>query len=132
LIGGGPALFLDNLNNTSFKSNLPASAITERPASVRILGESQMVPLNASSFVILTGNALTVSEDLARRFIEVVFDAGTEDPEERSFPVDIKAAVARRTKPCVSRRRRGPRPRALLRQRHSFFENGSLRREAVP
>jgi hypothetical protein len=96
LIGGSPALFLDNLNNTSFKSNLLASAITERPASVRILGKSQMVPLNTSSFVILTGNALTVSEDLARRFIEVVFDAGTEDPEERRFHVDIRADVARR------------------------------------
>lgn len=96
LIGGSPALFLDNLNNTSFKSNLLASAITERPASVRILGKSQMVPLNASSFVILTGNALTVSEDLARRFIEVVFDAGTEDPEERRFHIDIRGDVARR------------------------------------
>ena len=35
LIEGSPALFLDNLNNTAFKSNLLASAITERPARVR-------------------------------------------------------------------------------------------------
>ena len=47
LIEGSPALFLDNLNNTAFKSNLLASAITERPARVRLLGRSQMVPLNA-------------------------------------------------------------------------------------
>jgi hypothetical protein len=38
LIGGSPALFLDNLNNTSFKSNPLASSTTEGPASVRILG----------------------------------------------------------------------------------------------
>ena len=38
LIEGSPALFLDNLNNTAFKSNLLASAITERPARVRLLG----------------------------------------------------------------------------------------------
>ena len=60
---GSPALFLDNLNNTAFKSDLLASAITERPARVRLLGKSQMVPLNASAFVIMTGNGWTVSED---------------------------------------------------------------------
>ena len=58
LIEGSPVLFLDNLNNTAFKSNLLASAITERPARVRLLGRSQMVPLNASSLVILAGNGL--------------------------------------------------------------------------
>ena len=36
LIEGGPVLFLDNLNNTSFRSNLLASAMTERPARVRM------------------------------------------------------------------------------------------------
>lgn len=98
LIEGGPALFLDNLNSTAFKSDLLASAITERPARVRLLGRSQMVPLNASAFVILTGNGLTVSEDLARRFLNVEFDPRTEDPEARSFPNDIRAEVTvRRT-----------------------------------
>ena len=71
LMEGSPALFLDNLNNTAFKSDLLASAITERPAKVRVLGRSQMVPLNACAFVILTGNGLTVSEDLARRFMAI-------------------------------------------------------------
>jgi len=78
LIQGGPTLFLDNLNNTAVRSDLLASAITERPTSVRLLGKSQMMPLNASAFVILTGNGLTVSEDLARRFIAVEFDAKTD------------------------------------------------------
>jgi hypothetical protein len=96
LIEGSPALFLDNLNNTAFKSNLLASAITERPARVRLLGRSQMVPLNASAFVILTGNGLTVSEDLARRFLAVDFDARTEDPETRRFASDIRIEVTRR------------------------------------
>jgi hypothetical protein len=96
LIEGSPALFLDNLNNTAFKSNLLASAITERPARVRLLGRSQMVPLNASAFVILTGNGLTVSEDLARRFVAVDFDARTEDPEARPFATDIRIEVTQR------------------------------------
>jgi hypothetical protein len=96
LIEGGPVLFLDNLNNTAFRSNLLASAITERPARVRVLGRSQMVPLNASAFVILTGNGLSVSEDLARRFISVEFDPRTEDPEARTFTTDIRAEVTKR------------------------------------
>jgi hypothetical protein len=96
LIEGSPVLFFDNLNNRAFKSDLLASAITERPARVRILGKSQMVPLNASALVILTGNGLSVSEDLARRFITIEFDPRTEDPEARSFTTDIRAEVTRR------------------------------------
>jgi hypothetical protein len=96
LMEGGPALFLDNLNNMALKSDLLASAITERPARVRVLGKSQMVPINASAFVILTGNGLTVSEDLARRFVEVNLDPGTEDPETRSFKTDIRAEISQR------------------------------------
>jgi hypothetical protein len=61
-----------------------------------VLGKSQMVPLNASTFVILTGNGLSVSEDLARRFIAVDFDPRTEDPEARRFETDIRIEVANR------------------------------------
>ena len=96
LIQGGPVLFLDNLNNTAFKSSLLASAITERPARVRILGRSEMVPLNSCAFVILTGNGLTVSEDLARRFIEIELDPRIEDPETRPFKGDIRSGVMSR------------------------------------
>lgn len=93
LMEGHPVLFLDNLNNTSFKSDLLASVLTERPARVRILGKSQMVPLNSTALVILTGNALTISEDLARRFLIVELDARMEDPEVRHFPIDIKEDI---------------------------------------
>jgi hypothetical protein len=102
LIEGSPALFLDNLNNTAFKSDLLASAITERPAKVRLLGKSQMVPLNASALVILTGNGLRVSEDNVRRFIAVDFDARTEDPESRPFKTDIRAEVTDRRRELLA------------------------------
>ena len=92
------ALFIDNVNNTALKSDLLASAITERPARVRVLGKSLMVPVNSSTFVILTGNGLSVSEDLARRFDVVELDARTEDPEARPFTTNIRGEVtARRT-----------------------------------
>jgi hypothetical protein len=102
LIEGSPALFLDNLNNTAFKSDLLASAITERPAKVRLLGKSQMVPLNSAAFVILTGNGLRVSEDNVRRFIPVDFDARTEDPESRPFKTDIRAEVTDRRRELLA------------------------------
>lgn len=80
LIAGSPTLFLDNLNNMALKSDLLASAITERPARVRVLGRSQMMPLNASAFAILTGkrpNRLgRPSPSLRRRNL----DAGMENP----------------------------------------------------
>lgn len=98
LMGGGPVVFLDNLNDTALTSDVLASAITERPARVRVLGESLMVPLNASAFIVLTGNGLTVREDLARRFLAVELDAGIEDPETRRFRGDVLAeALERRT-----------------------------------
>lgn len=50
-----------------------------------------MVPLNSSAFVALTGNGLSLAEDLARRFLVIELDPRTEDPETRSFQIDIKA-----------------------------------------
>jgi hypothetical protein len=102
LIEGGPALFLDNMNNTALKSDLLASAITERTTRVRVLGRSQLVPLNASAFVILTGNGLSVSKDLARRFVAVEFDPRSEDPEARPFTTDICLEVTKRRKELLA------------------------------
>ncbi len=102
LVGGSPALFLDNLNSIAIKSDLLASAITERPARVRLLGKTQMVPLNASTLVILTGNGLSVSEDLARRFVAIDLDPRTEDPEARDFKTDIHAEVTARRKELLA------------------------------
>ena len=85
LIGADFALLLDNLNNTALKSDALASAITERPAYVRPLGRSETVALNSAAFVIVTGNALAVSEDMTRRFLTVDLDAKTENPEARPF-----------------------------------------------
>ena len=96
LIGGGPVLFLDNLNNTVFKSDLLASALTERPARVRVLGKSRMLDLNASAFTVMTGNGLSVSEDLARRFLAIELDAQIENPESRHFEGDIRAELKER------------------------------------
>jgi hypothetical protein len=85
LIEAEPALFLDNANGTALRSDLLASVLTERPARVRILGQTRMVCMNSTAFVAVTGNGLSVTEDLVRRFIYAEFDARCEDPESRPF-----------------------------------------------
>ena len=96
LIESAPAILIDNVNGAALKSDLLASAISERPAEIRILGRTEMAKLNASAFIVITGNGLRVSEDLARRFIDVRFDAKTEDPEARPFSGDIVASTTAR------------------------------------
>jgi hypothetical protein len=80
-----PMLAMDNANATLLRSNTLASLLTERPAAVRVLGQSRMVVLENATFIALTGNGLTVSEDLARRFLYSELDAYCEDPERRPF-----------------------------------------------
>jgi hypothetical protein len=82
---GRPILAMDNINATLLRSNTLASLLTERPTGVRLLGQSRMVTLEHASFIALTGNGLSVSEDLARRFLYCELDAHCEDPERRSF-----------------------------------------------
>lgn len=96
LMGGGPVLFLDNLNSHALRSETLASAITERPSRVRVLGKSVMVTLNATAFIVLTGNGLHATEDLARRFLTCELDAKREDPEARRFRGDLLADVRAR------------------------------------
>ena len=85
LVEAQPALFLDNANGVVLRSDTLASVLTERPARVRLLGQTRMVPLNSTAFVAITGNGLTVTEDLARRFNPCELDARCEDPEARPF-----------------------------------------------
>ena len=85
LIEAAPVLFPDNVNGTTLRSDLLASVLTERPVRVRVLGRTQMVTLNSTAFVAVTGNGVTLAEDLVRRFLLAEFDACCEDPEQRDF-----------------------------------------------
>lgn len=96
LIEAAPALFLDNVNGTVLRSETLASVLTERPARVRLLGQSRMVALNSTAFIAITGNGLRVSEDLARRFLFCELDAHCEDPETREFAPGFLEAIERR------------------------------------
>ena len=86
LLQSGPAFFLDNVNSTALKSDTLASVITERPARVRVFGETRMAELNSTAWIAVTGNGLTISEDLARRFLGVELEPNCDNPEARDFP----------------------------------------------
>jgi hypothetical protein len=96
LVEAQPVLFLDNANGIALRSDTLASVLTERPARVRLLGQTRMVPLNSTAFIAVTGNGLTVSEDLARRFICCALDARCEDPESRPFPAGFLDDIEQR------------------------------------
>jgi hypothetical protein len=96
LIEATPVIFMDNVNTTLLRSNTLASIITERPSGVRELGKSRMIKLEHASFVVLTGNGLTVGEDLARRFIFSQPDARLEDPEARPFKPGFLEEIERK------------------------------------
>ena len=96
LIEAAPALFLDNVNARVLRSESLASILTERPARVRLLGQSRMVALNSTAFIAITGNGLRVSEDLARRFLLCELDAHCEDPETRGFAPGFLEEIERR------------------------------------
>jgi hypothetical protein len=102
LIEAAPMLFLDNVNGSMLRSDTLASVLTERPARVRPLGRTGMVALNSTAFIAVTGNGLTVSEDLARRFIICELDAHCEDPEQRSFATDFLRNIESRRAELLS------------------------------
>jgi hypothetical protein len=95
LISARPMVFLDNVNGTALRSDLLASILTERPARARVLGLSRMAELNCTAFIAATGNGLSVSEDLARRFLAVDLDPRCEDPEARPFVGNVLAEIRR-------------------------------------
>jgi len=102
LMGAHPCVFLDNVNGTALKSDALASAITECPSRVRLLGTNALITLNSAAFIVVTGNGLSMTEDLARRFILCQLDARCDDPEERPFSDGFLEGVQRRRDELLS------------------------------
>jgi hypothetical protein len=95
-----PAVFLDNVNNETLRSNFLAQVITENPSAIRPFGTNRILAtVNPNALIVITGNAVGVSEDLARRFLIVDLDAACESPELRPFAQDFLSTInARRGK----------------------------------
>ncbi len=79
------AALIDNLNGECPHSHLLAQLLTESRVSARLLGRSEMAPLETRALICVTGNGVSILEDLARRFLVSDLDAAVEDPENRHF-----------------------------------------------
>ena len=96
-IAAQPAIYLDNFNEGMLESDTLASMLTEDPAQVRLLGQSKTVPLNTRAFITITGNAVQIAEDMARRILRIGLDARMENPEQRPFePGFLQGIFSRR------------------------------------
>jgi hypothetical protein len=93
LVDARPAIFLDNYNAKTLTSDILSSALTENPCDVRPLGHTKMVKLHTRTFVAMTGNAVQIAEDMARRVLKIDFDAKVENPELRPFKPGFLSAV---------------------------------------
>lgn len=87
---------IDNVNASVLNSNFLAQVITESNVSVRLLSQSVMAQVPSNTFLAITGNAVGVTEDLARRVVLVELDAKCEHPERRVFDYDFHAVVAKK------------------------------------
>ena len=88
-------MFVDNLNKMTLRSRTLCGVLGERRARLRILGVSKSGPANCRAFIVVTGNALGLAEDLVRRLITIDIDPKCEDPEQRRFAGDFLADIAR-------------------------------------
>ena len=80
--GRAVALF-DNGNRLTLQSNLLALLLTSDRAEDRQLGKSEMLNIASRALIIITGNSLSISEDLVRRLLAINLDPRLEDPERR-------------------------------------------------
>jgi hypothetical protein len=59
--------------------------MTEKPFNIRVLGVTDEYTIDSSAWVVITGNGLTVTEDLVRRFLATMLDAKVENAGTRPF-----------------------------------------------
>ena len=69
--------------------------MTERPFKVRPFGVLKMARLDSAPIIVVTGNGLTPSKDLVRRFAMFLrLDAKMENPSLRKFPLPDEVFLA--------------------------------------
>jgi len=96
LLAGDTAVSIDNCD-TTLEGAFLCQALTQQRLNIRILGQSRNAetPVNATIFA--NGNNLTIVGDLVRRTMMGAMDAQCEQPELRTFSVNIaKHAKAER------------------------------------
>ncbi|MBB5408871.1 hypothetical protein HDG34_002808 [Paraburkholderia sp. HC6.4b] len=87
LLAGDRAIVLDNIVGT-FDSASMAAMLTTEQFKDRVLSKSEVSSVPNNAVVLLTGNNMVLSGDMARRVVVCRIDANVETPFGRSFDVD--------------------------------------------
>lgn len=95
LLAADSILSADNLEAAPGGS-LINSMLTEPSVSVRVLGQSLLVPVPTNVSLLINGNNLQIVRDMRRRVLLVRLNAGCERPEERVFTRDAVQYVRER------------------------------------
>ena len=89
---GTRALIWDNVTGT-FDSAAMASFLTSPALTDRVLGKSEAIRVPNRALLLLTGNNLTITGDMARRVLVCRIDPETAEPFARQFDLDPLAHV---------------------------------------
>ena len=85
---GDPIVCIDNIDRP-FGSSTLCSILTEPTYKGRVLGKTQNVVYSTNSLFLATGNNLVFQGDISTRVILCTLDAEVQQPEQRSFDVDL-------------------------------------------
>ena len=88
LIGSAPVLFFDEVGGQEIDSVSLRTLATAETFSGRLLGSSKEVNLSTRTLILLTGNNIAPSADMARRMLEIRIDPKCETPATRKFSID--------------------------------------------
>lgn len=87
LRAGDAVVVIDNVDEP-IKGDTLCSAITQSTVSLRILGQSLIVTLDARTLFIANGKNVRVEGDLCRRTLRCRIEGGHERPDKREFDFD--------------------------------------------
>jgi len=85
---GDPIVCIDNIDRP-FGSSTLCSILTEPTYKGRVLGKTQNVVYSTNSLFLATGNNLVFQGDISTRVILCTLDAEVQQPEQRSFDIDL-------------------------------------------
>jgi hypothetical protein len=92
LMQGDQMVSIDNVTRPIGGDAL-CTCSTEPTWQNRVLGESRNVSVNTNALITATGNNLVFAGDMTRRALLCRMDAGMENPEGRSFDMDLRTWV---------------------------------------
>jgi len=84
LLAGQSLISIDNLNG-ELGGDFLCQAVERPIVNVRILGKSELVPIESRTTIFANGNNMRVVGDMVRRTLRSLIDANQERPERRTF-----------------------------------------------